>query len=259
MNRRPRAFARARARARARDHVRDHARDRAIDHAITIAITIACDLDRARDHARDHLDPTLALARASNLDHAHARALALALARDRDRAIDLARDDLAHNPDLDLDLARNLTRNLDLARNLTRDLALARDLAHDLAHASNLTHARDLALALDRAHNCAFKLIRAFDRARDLHVAARQGAATGAGSSIPGRVPRGVVALATRMLPVRERPRYREEFRDELVELPRQERLGYALRVLVHAWELRRVLTGVVRTPDGAPARRAER
>jgi hypothetical protein len=61
------------------------------------------------------------------------------------------------------------------------------------------------------------------------------------------------------MLPVRDRPRYMEEFRDELVELPRHERLGYALRVLAHAWELRRVLTGVARTPDGSPARQAER
>lgn len=114
-------------------------------------------------------------------------------------------------------------------------------------------HARDLDRACFRDLACHLK------RARDFEIAVRQEAVTGAGSTMPGRVPRGVVALATRLLPARERPRYREEFRVELVELPRHERLRYALRVLGHAWALRLALTSVVRTADGSPARRAER
>jgi hypothetical protein len=78
--------------------------------------------------------------------------------------------------------------------------------------------------------------------------------------STPGGVSRWLVTLAVRLLPVAQRPRYCEEFRVELVELPRRERLGYSLRVLARAWELRRALVESVRTPDGAIARRvAER
>ncbi|MGH4014124.1 MAG: hypothetical protein ACRDSL_09395 [Pseudonocardiaceae bacterium] len=74
--------------------------------------------------------------------------------------------------------------------------------------------------------------------------------------SAPGRVSRGLVALAVRVLPARDQPRYREEFHTELVELRRRYRLGHALRVLSRTWELRRALTETVRTPDGAPVRR---
>jgi hypothetical protein len=68
-----------------------------------------------------------------------------------------------------------------------------------------------------------------------------------------------VVALAVRLLPAPQRPRYRAEFRVELVELPCRERLGYSVRVLAGAWELRMALVEAVRTPDGTAARRAER
>lgn len=68
---------------------------------------------------------------------------------------------------------------------------------------------------------------------------------------------RGLTALAVRVLPARDRPRYAAEFHAELVELRRRHRLGHALRVLCSAWELRRALTETVRMPDGAPARRA--
>jgi hypothetical protein len=204
--------------------------------------------------------PARNLAYVRNLAHALARDLDLALSRTRDR-------DLSHA----LTLTRDLTHALDLNHTLDRPHAL--DLAHTLAlaHARAHAHAGDRAyaldptrdstctLAIDRAHNCATELIRALDRARDSHFAARQEAVTGSGSSIPGRVPWGVLALATRVLPVGERPRYREEFHVEIVELPNHERFGYALRVLARAWELRRVLTGAVRNPDGSPARRAER
>jgi hypothetical protein len=68
-----------------------------------------------------------------------------------------------------------------------------------------------------------------------------------------------LVALAVRLLPVAHRPRYREEFGVELVELPRRARWGYALRVFASAWKLREALVEAVRTSDGEPARRAER
>jgi hypothetical protein len=76
---------------------------------------------------------------------------------------------------------------------------------------------------------------------------------------MPGRVSRGLVVLAVRLLPVAQRRRYRAEFGVELVELPRRARWGYALRVLVSAWELRASLIEAVRTADGEPARRVER
>lgn len=209
-------------------------------------------------------------------DRELANVLVLALNQARDRAFVRAYN-------VALTRARVLQRNLatfhpdgDLADALVLDRALG--LANDLSRARVLYHHRDLAgvlvLALDRArdlardlardrdfaaiYNCALKLICDLERARDLHLGVRE-AARGAGRSMPGRVPRGAVALATRMLPAEERPRYREEFRVELIELPRLERLRYALRVLTHAWELRRVLTGAVRAPVGSPARRAER
>jgi hypothetical protein len=76
---------------------------------------------------------------------------------------------------------------------------------------------------------------------------------------MPGRVIRGVVGLALRLLPVAQRPRYREEFGDELAELPRSQRCGYALRVLARAWQLRRALVETVRASDGESVRRVER
>ena len=205
------------------NHQPAHARDLifALDRALDFAHEFAHDLA----HVRDLLDNLL-----HDLAHDHVRDLVLAL----DRAHDLA---------LDLDCA------LDCARDL------ARDLTHDLTHDLDFDPDRAPDFTLTRA----LELERARARARDLHSASQLEAATGAGSSTPARLPRGVVALATRILPVRERPRYREEFRDELVELPRHERLGYALRLLGHAWQLRCVLTHAVRSPDGSPARRAER
>ncbi len=65
--------------------------------------------------------------------------------------------------------------------------------------------------------------------------------------------------MAVRLLPVAARPRYCEEFGAELGELPRRARWGYALRVVLGAWELREALVEAVRTSDGEPARPAER
>ncbi|MGH3804261.1 MAG: hypothetical protein ACRDTD_29825, partial [Pseudonocardiaceae bacterium] len=171
-----------------------------------------------------------------------ARELALNLAGDLARDLDVARE-----------LALNLARDLDRARDLACDLA--RDLARDLAHARDHNH--DLASDLDRAHALASALAGSIV---DLdHGAPRARAVVACARSMPGQVSRGLVALAVLMLPVAQRSRYRAEFHVELVDLPRRERWGYALRVLASSWELRLALIEAVCSPDGATARRAER
>ena len=208
-------------------------------------------LARARDRAVD-------LVRALDLGAARDRAVDLVHDLERDLDLGAARKD-AHDLVLDLNYDRDRTHahayalgrahNLDLALALALDRALDcdRGSGYDRTHDLDRSHVRAHVQDLKRAHKCAVKLLRALDRAQ------------GVGSSMPGPVSRRVLVLASRMLPAPERPRYREECRAELSDLPCQERLRYALRVLVGAWELRRVLTGVVRTPDGSPARRAER
>lgn len=59
-----------------------------------------------------------------------------------------------------------------------------------------------------------------------------------------GWLPRCVLEVAVRVLPVGHRARYDEEFRGELVELPRQDQLGHALRLLGGCWSLRREVIG---------------
>lgn len=75
-----------------------------------------------------------------------------------------------------------------------------------------------------------------------LQGATAQQGAPADGTPASGLVPRKLVALATRLLPPRERPRYGEEFHVELSELPSREQLRYALRVLANAGRLRRAL-----------------
>jgi hypothetical protein len=185
---------------------------------------------------------TLARELASNLDNAggldNAEVLVGTLARANTLALALANAG-ALNIDHTLDLNNALNHSHALAHALACDLPGVRgSLPH--AHAGDLAHAliRDL-VDLDPAAHWARTVV------------------AGDARSVPRRVPRGLVALAVRLLPVAQRPRYRAEFRVELVELPRRERLGYSLRVLAHAWELRRALVEAVRTPDGAVARRA--
>lgn len=194
-------------------------------------------------------------------DHDIARARDLV--RQLTNAYELAQNYVhTHDLDNDNDLADSLTRRLDRARDVVARLDAVRlslsveldsNFYSDLGRAKALTYAlgHDLGRASSRNHN------RCHYPRPSLHAAAEQNLDTdGAGLTL-ARVPQGLVALAVWMLPVRERPRYREEFGVELVELPRQEGLRYALRVLTRAWELRRVLT--VETLDGAPAHPAER
>lgn len=70
---------------------------------------------------------------------------------------------------------------------------------------------------------------------------------------------RGLVALAVRLLPAGQRPRYREEFGVELVELQRRQQRKYALRVLVSAGQLRCALIEAAHTGASEPSRRVRR
>jgi hypothetical protein len=198
-----------------------------------------------------------------------ANALANALTNARGLASDLDNAEvlvgtLARANALANALANASALNLDRGLNLDRVLNRARDLALTLTSALDLNRAHDLDRVLNRARD--------LDRARDLALAVvcdlvdldptahwARAVVAGGAWSMPGRVPRGLVALAVRLLPAPQRSRYGAEFRVELVELPCRERLGYSMRVLAGAWELRRALVETVRTPDGAAARRMER
>jgi len=214
------------------------ARANALANALTLARDLASNLDNARNLAQD-------FGVANDLDNAEvlvgtlARANTLALA-------------LANASALNLDHTLDLKSALNHSRALAHVLARASDLTRVCVHLANANaHAR-LINARDLAHALVRDLV-------DLDPAvhwARAVVADGARSS-PGRVSRGLAELAVRLLPASQRPRYRGEFHSELVELPRRVRLGYSLRVLAGAWELRRALVEAVRTPDGAVARRA--
>jgi hypothetical protein len=59
----------------------------------------------------------------------------------------------------------------------------------------------------------------------------------------PGPMSRQLVAWAVRVLPAAQRPRYAEEFRAELWDLPQRLRIWHAFRILRNSWTLRRKLT----------------
>ncbi len=186
----------------------------------------------------------------SDLDHylVSARALVSSL----DSCFGSPRDDLARNLAHDLDRVSARTRVVIVffsGPSVARDLALARDLASDLARDF------ELASALDRAS----ALVSALDRARRAAASGASAVVTGGARPMPGRVPRRLVALAVWWLPVAQRPRYREEFGAELVELPHRARWGYALRLVASTWKLRTALVKAVHPSGGEQARRAER
>ncbi|HEX8759206.1 MAG TPA: hypothetical protein VF734_04350 [Pseudonocardiaceae bacterium] len=214
------------------------------------ALVIA--LDRARTGARTlahALGSARAVDRAGALDHAVNRALIRVLDRVLVRAEALDRV-------LGLDQPSELGYALMCVHDLVRDLALARDLARARARGLRIDFGRvslargptfdflDLGLSFVRRSAASDAIAVVVDRA----------------DSLPGgRATRGLVALALRLLPAAQRPRYREEFSLELAELPRPQRCSYALRVLASAWGLRKALIEAVRTADDELARRAER
>lgn len=192
-----------------------------------------------------------ACANANALARANALANALALARD-----------LASDLDNAEVLVGTLARTNALARALTDAGALDLDRASDLDRAFHHTHALARALARGTARDLACD--RAHDLARDLAELdptahwTRAVVAGGAGST-PGRMSRGLVVLAVRLLPIAARLRYRDELCGELIELPCRARWGHALRVLACGWQLRRAVVEAICTPDGAASRRAKR
>ncbi len=191
-------------------------------------------------------------------------------------AFALARD-LAADLDLDLDcdrglaggLARHLAAVLDSASARTAVLPLDRDLVRSRALGQVLLDARDsaaaLALALDSAHHRdlagtlardlgpvrahARDLVRTVAAAFDLASPDRQHVAEPIRSV--SRPIRTMVAIAVRVLPADERPRWKEEFKAELGDLVMWRRFPYAARLLSQAISLRR---GLRHQRAGSPA-----
>jgi hypothetical protein len=271
-----------------------HGLDLVSDLDLTSGLNLTSDLANTLDHALAH---ARASAQAPDLTHARIsdlyRVNASDLAHDLASALD---HHLTHAHSRDLDRARVLARDFDLAR--TRAHARARSYgricAYDATRVNAFGSARVLARDLDLACAQANALVDALDRACDLardiardlanvsaldRVRARaiadditharrsfassvpSVASTGVASgtrSTPGRVTRSLVALVVWLQPAAQRPRYREEFGVELVELSRWRRLGYALRLLASAWELRCTLVEAMPTSDDEPARRAD-
>lgn len=279
---------RERARARAVTFISDLASARDRERVRDLASALVSARDRARGLASDLLRRA-ALARdladmfdcdvASVGDYAATSARVRDLICDPDR--DHARRELHRTlyPYEQLDAALHLTRalELDFPLNLGVDLALNRAVHLDqdpTAPARILNVALDLDFALDRALENAAGLHLIRNRARELESALDVDRATDLAHSIrsaaqaetvtdgvylkSGRVSRGLVALAVQMLPAPQRPRYRAEFRADLVELPRWEALKYAYQVLVTVWKLRQALVESMRTAPDAAAQTVE-
>jgi hypothetical protein len=155
---------------------------------------------------------------------------------------------------LALALARADALNADRVLDLDRVLGIGRGLARALTGALNDGSVGEL----ERSRDLAVALVGELAGVDPVACWAREVVAGGVWS-MPGRVPGGLVALAVWLLPASQRSRYRAEFGAELVELPCRERLGYSVRVLIGAWELRWALGAAVRMGDGAAARRAKR
>jgi hypothetical protein len=151
----------------------------------------------------------------------------------------------------------------DSAFALALAIALAIAIAVVLVRVNALPGGADLPLPIAEVGNSAFfsifTLVLIFGLGLGHALVSDASAVVVRGARPPGRITRGLIALAVRLLPIAQRPRYGEEFGVEFSELPRRQRGGYALRVLANAWELRRALVETVCTPDGEPARQVER
>jgi hypothetical protein len=199
------------------------------DLAWDLANTLDSDLTRDLYLARAS---RASAARADDLARARALARELTLVRDLAGAVatEVASTTSDSTRELDLDLALANNRDLDVA--LTRAIARACKLIRAGSRASNCDLARDLSLALTRAHGLTLGL--ASELEEDL-----------------GRVCRGLVAAAVRVLPAGHRARYAHEWRADLWHIGQQSRrrwhqLGYAAGVLSQSVALRRGLTSPV-------------
>jgi hypothetical protein len=169
---------------------------------------------------------------------------------------------------LDPDLAGVLVFDLDVALERASSLLTALSEAADVDLHSALEYALALDVALDRALDldltqvCQRDVIvdlkaaqaRSVELAVELARAAGTRPATGDETlSRVGRLPRGLVGLAARVLPPNHRVRYDQEFRAELAELPCKAQLRYALRQLARCWQLRHALAEAVAAPKRGP------
>ncbi len=277
MRRATRAHAHASKLVSALDRAQTSTRDLATARQLTRTglRNLARDLARALKRARAlnrNLDRSDDLARALDLVNSLYSARAFARAFLRSRSTDLADSDLgivrfinlvsvrvSALADFDPDRGRDLAAAINnLRRGSCRDSYGHSDLVNTLDRAC-VSALADLDRARDLATEISGDLYRDGDLVNALALAlegsrGRGSTASGAGAvvaggarSMPGRAASGLVALAVRLLPVAQRPRYREEFGVELVELPRRQRWGYALRVLASAWKLRKALGEAVR------------
>lgn len=62
-------------------------------------------------------------------------------------------------------------------------------------------------------------------------------------TAVKRRLATAILELGIVILPVAYRPRYRVELAGELAEIPKQQQVAYALRVLLHSFALRSALT----------------
>jgi len=205
---------------------RTHALDRALACLVERRYALRHDLVRARglDHAHD-----LDFARALTVAECYSRKLSSHLPRALDNAVDVAD-------------AIDIARGGDLARAL--DVAHAFDLVRGLERACN-TLARanaysELSRDLDRTLAHDGGLLDAFERAR------------GTQGPVRGRLVRPLLAAAARVVPARDRARYREEFRGEAAEIGqsgggRFAQLAYSARVTLSAVRLRAALASARR------------
>ncbi len=209
--------------------------------------------DLERDLARD-----LNSARDFGLGFGHE----LDRARDLDRARAL---NLTRALDLDLALAFGLARTLDLELNYSRacDRACDRDRARDLDRALVHVHNRAMSGALGpnwQASSAFRDLVQVVESSQRLTTklaeASAKSSQRGSRVRVSGWAGR-LVRVAARIVPVRERSRYREEWRSELWELGEQKRgrrrrqVAHALWLLGRAWGVRGGVLAARRRPAG--------
>jgi hypothetical protein len=199
------------------------------------------------------------------------RALVREFSRVRTMAVDVDPDlarslavDLAHVRDLDLALTRARTRRR--IKDPGRLSVLVLDLKRGAEQAFGRAGRHHAGFARDRSRALAVELavLSDFDArvGRELDELAGEVAAfrttaaawsrsdrvdgcrSATGSFASGLVARRLVDVASCVVPVVHRERYREEWRSELHELAaigrsRQQQLTYAVRLLTRAWEVR--------------------
>ncbi|MEA5363072.1 hypothetical protein VA596_26310 [Amycolatopsis sp., V23-08] len=230
-------------------------------------LALARRLEDTLDRARAKKDNAEELATARRLAHILSNNRALAFAPNREltrrlaNSLDLACD-LAAASDVDTALhlawaaegtaraALRAENTLDQAATTVEAVHAARAMALDARRARaelfrRLEFARTFAWPADgdpvgEARVTVAKVIRQLARDTTAVISGR-----------PGLVCRNVLGLALQVLPRTHRPRFEEEFRSELAELPRGRQIRYAARQLAHSFALRRYLVRAAAAEHG--------